>query len=199
MAKHPIEEYTTTKKNSNLLQDIGYDINGEKNGIWLPTLPDIYKDKTVEVRGKQFVGHDISKHMWGSDNKPVKSGIAAVLPEPEKVKVANLIQERWGQAHIGDHKGTGYDRACLDRLDLLHTLMSTFWQMACEKSSSADGKLNPPYGLVERINLQSLFMQLGITPHKSPKTWTQWVSNYAKDFTEFSLKPFRGRVQLPRP
>src|SRR5882757_7859535 len=143
MDGHPIEDYTTTKINSNLLEDIGYDINGKENGVWLPTFPDTYKNKSITIKGKKFKGHDITKHMWGSDNKPVKSGIATELPEEEKIQIVNLIQDLWGQAHIGDHKGTGYDKACIDRLDLLNNLMMSFWEQKCDKSTEASGKLRP--------------------------------------------------------
>lgn len=196
MDGHPIEQYTSTKVNGELLEDIGYDINGKENGVWLPTYPDIYKGKSVPVGGKKFKGHDISKHMWGEDNQAVKSGKAAVLPEAQKIPIVNQIQERWGQAHIGDHKGTGYDRACRDRLTLLTDLVLTFWESVCEKSSKSDGKLNPPYGLVGRINLQSQFMLNAIMPRRSPSRWTQWVSQYAKDFTELAKQPFRGRISF---
>jgi len=195
MDSHPIENFTTTEVNKNLLEDIGYDINGKENGIWLPTFPDIYKNKSVEVDGGAFKGYDISKYMWGADNVPVESGVATELPEEHKIPIVNIIQERWGQAHIGDHKGTGYDQACRDRLTLLTNLLLTFWISACEKSFDKNGKLNPPYGLVERINLQSRFMEHSIMPRNSPRSWTQWVSNYAKDFTDLAKKPFRGRIK----
>jgi hypothetical protein len=197
MDGHAIEEYTTTAVGTNLLEDIGYDINGKPNGVWLPTFPDIFKNKAVEVKGKVFKGHDITKHMWGNKNQPVESGLAEVLPDAQKIPIVNLIQARWGQAHIGDHKGTGYDRACRDRLDLLNNLLLTFWQSACSKSEN-NGKLNPPYGLVGRINLQSQFMLECISPRDSARQWTQWVSNYAKDFTELSKKPFRGVTKFSR-
>lgn len=184
MDGHAIEEYTTTTVGSDLLEDIGYDINGEENGVWLPTFPDIYKNKSIKLKGKTFKGVDISKSMWGD------------LPEEEKIPIVNLIQSRWGQAHIGDHKGTGYDRACRDRLDLLHNLLLNFWESACKKSTASNGKLRPPYGLVGRINLQSRFMLLSIMPRGEPKKWTQWVSNYAKDFTDISQQPFRGTVRF---
>jgi hypothetical protein len=192
MDPHEIEQYTTVDKNPELLEDIGYDINGEKNGVWLPTYPDLYKNKYVEITGKRFKGYDISKYMWAADNVPVKTGLAEVLPEEMKLKVVNLIQARWGQAHIGDHKGTGYDRACRDRLTLLTNLMMSFWEPKCEKSTDDSGKLRPPYGLVERINLQSEYMELCIMPRKSPRSWTQWVSNYAKDLTTLAQENYRG-------
>lgn len=189
MDGHPIEKYTTTKASgSKLIEDIGYNINGKGNGVWLPTYPDTYKGKSVTVDGKSSKGYHISNHMWGSDNKPVKSGKVTALPEEEKVPIVNLIQARWGQAHIGDHKATDYDKAARDRLALLTDLMLTFWKSACEKSSNSDGKLNPPYGLVERINLQSKFMCNAIMPRTSPASWTQWVSIYAKEFTDLAKK-----------
>jgi len=184
MDGHDIEKYTTTKKNGNLLEDIGYDINGKKNGVWLPTYPEIYKSKKVEVKGKRFDGWDISKYMWGYDNKPVKSGIAQQLPPEEKIRIINIIQSKWGQAHIGDHKGTDYDKACRERLTLLHSLMKTFWEPKCEKSTKTNRKLMPPYGLVERINLQSEYMLESIMPRKWPRNWTEYVSNYALDYAE---------------
>jgi hypothetical protein len=197
MDGHPVEQFTTTTKNSNLLEDIGYDVNGAENGVWLPTYPDIYKAKSITIKGKKFKGYDITKHMWGADSDTVKSGKAAALSEEAKVPIVNLIQGRWGQAHIGNHKATGYDQAARDRLTLLTDLLLTFWEDACEKSSDAAGKLNPPYGLVERINLQSKFMLNGIMPRDAPKSWTLWVSNYAKDYTDLAKKPFRGTIKFP--
>jgi hypothetical protein len=184
MDGHPIEQYTTTKVNGQLLEDIGYDINGKENGVWLPTFPDIYKKKKVSVKGKIFKGLEIGKQKWGD------------MSEEDKIPIVNIIQSKWGQAHIGDHKGTGYDRACRDRLTLLHNLLMTFWEPECKKSNDDNGKLIPPYGLVERINLQSQHMCNTIMPRKSPGEWSQWVSNYAKDFTDLAKKPFRGTISF---
>lgn len=36
----------------------------------------------------------------------------------------------------------------------------------------------------------------GIMPRDEPKAWTQWVSNYAKDYTDLCKQPFRGRVKF---
>jgi hypothetical protein len=196
MDGHSIEEYTTTQVGTNLLEDIGYDINGKPNGVWLPTFPDLYKNKSVEVKGKKYKGYDITGFMWGDDNKPVESGAADVLPDEQKIPIVNMIQSRWGQAHIGDHKGTGYDRTCRDRLTLLYNLMFTFWENACDKATDDNGKWRPPYGLVGRINLQSSFMLNCIMPRDEPKAWTQWVSNYAKDYTDLCKQPFRGKIKL---
>lgn len=195
MDPHSIEMLTTVKKNSNLLEDIGYDINAEENGVWLPTYPDLYKNKSIEINGKSYKGYDVSKYMWAADNIPVSSGGASVLPEATKIKVVNLIQARWGQAHIGDHKATKYDQACRDRLTLLKNLMVNFWIPKCNQSQDQNGKLRPPYGLVQRINLQSTFMNQSIMPRRSPREWQQWVSMYAKEFTELAKKGFRGKVQ----
>lgn len=180
MDEHKIEKYTTTKENKKLLEDIGYNINGKENGVWLPSYPDIYKTKKVKVKGKVFDGIDIGKSKWGS------------LSPEEKIRIIDIIQSKWGQAHIGDHKGTDYDKACRDRLTLLHSLMKTFWEPKCEKSTKTNDKLMPPYGLVERINLQSKYMLQCIMPRKWPRNWTEYVSNYALDYAEQYKKTHIG-------
>ena len=83
-------------------------------------------------------------------------------------------------AHVDNQ--TTYDDEAKERCNLLGDLMTTFWSVRCpEAQDQGDGKYYPPYGLVARINLQSVFMQRRITG--KPTYWQSWVSPLAQDYS----------------
>jgi hypothetical protein len=89
---------------------------------------------------------------------------------------------------------TTYDSEAEKRCNLLGDLTRDFWSVKCKKAKRSDGKFYPPYGLVNRINLQSAFLKSRLTG--TPKRWKSWVSLLAQDFTH-ALK--KRKVKLVKP
>ena len=122
------------------------------------------------------------------------------LDEKDQDYVGKVVMgETYLQMHYTDHDDpymdmphlTTYDGEAMERCDLLACLMDTFWSGACKKGTDASGKFYPPYGLIERINLQSEFMRERITG--SPKKWRSFVSPLAQRFAKGVRK---GKIKL---
>jgi hypothetical protein len=193
MAKSRIEEWTIAGK---IEQDIGYSIDCAQNGIWLPYLPSIYTIKHVsqEIKEKYGVSGSDARMttFYGTRWEP--------LHDDTKHDIGYMIMSETSlQFHYTDHDDPYhhidtdecYDDNAQERCDQLADLMTTFWKPQCEHAKDkADGKIPPPYGLVERINLQSKYMRNGITG--LPRLWTEWVTTLVQDFIADLLS---GRVK----
>lgn len=175
MAPSKLEKWTTTSKGPKLKQDIGYDIDCTLNGIWLPHLPHVYwtSYKTQTKRWCDIYGK------WSE-----------LDPDEQEFVGKVVMGETSLQMHYTDHDdpyidmphNTTYDGEAKKRCDMLAQLMDKFWSIKCKKSKGSDGKLRPPYGLVERINLQSEFMRKRITG--PPGRWKSFVSPLAQVFAK---------------
>ncbi len=180
MAKSSKLEQWTREDLGVIMQDIGYTIDGARNGIWLPNLPEIYSQKRVRPKGPTMMEE------YGTQWSQMRSD--------EKHTVAYMIQsELWLQFHYTDHDDPyhhidtteSYDGNALARCDLLGELLTKFWSVKCPQAKPND-KFYPPYGLVERINLQSDYMRIRITGN--PRRWREWVTELAQDFTHDLLE-----------
>jgi hypothetical protein len=176
MAPSALEDWTLASKGK-IKEDIGYNIDGAENGIWLPHLPHIhwtrYMDRINKVRFSDVFG------TWGRLRDYRRKAIGYVI-----------MGETFLQMHYTDHddpyahvdNDTTYDDEAKERCNLLGELMEDFWATHCpESQDDSDGKRYPPYGLVARINLQSLYMRRRMTGR--PTFWCSWVSPLAQDYT----------------
>lgn len=173
MAKSRLEKWTKAEKNK-IKEDIGYNIDCAQNGIFLPHLPEIYWTKHkagTKTPQSKFYGASWSE-----------------LSNSSKTSIGFLIMgDTWLQMHYTDHddpykhidNDTNYDDQCKARCNRLADLMERRAKNAkCEDDT--DKKLNPPYELVELINLESLKIKLNITGR--PGWWKDFVSPLAQDF-----------------
>jgi hypothetical protein len=169
-------ENWTREDQGKIKQDIGYSIDCAQNGIWLPYLPSIYTIKHVSKTVKQPMNTYYGTR-WEPLHSDAKHDIAYMI-----------MSETWLQFHYTDHDAPyhhidsteNYDGNAQARCNLLADVMETFWKDKCPKAKD-DDKFFPPYGLVERINLQSEYMKQRITG--KPSYWREWVTDLAQDFT----------------
>jgi hypothetical protein len=174
MAPSKLEKWTSVSKNAKLKEDVGYSIDCTRNGIWLPHLPHIHwtSYKTATKRWCDIYGK------WSK------------LDFNDQLDIGRLVMgETSLQMHYTDHDdpyadvphNTTYDNNAKQRCNTLAALMLTFWDVKCPegKDPADNNKMYPPYGLVERINLQSDYMKKRISGH--PSRWKEFVSPLATE------------------
>lgn len=173
MAPSRLEKWTVASK-GDLKEDIGYSIDCAQNGIFLPHLPEIYF--TRHAPGTKT---PMSKHYgqtW------------AGLSDASKASIGDLVMTETSlQMHYTDHDDPyvhvdddqNYDDECKKECNDLADLMQLFANNA--KCKDANGKLNPPYSLVFKINGSSADVRMRITGF--PVAWTSWVSPLAQNLT----------------
>jgi hypothetical protein len=171
MAQSDLEQWTRAK-HGKIVEDIGYNVDCTRNGLWMPHLPHVY-----------WTSYRTKTKRWCD-----KYGKWSKLDPDEQDFVGQVVmgETNW-QMHYTDHDDpyadmphdTTYDGNALDRCQLLAELMEDFWSIKCEEGEDAlSGKLVPPYGLVERINLQSDYMLQRMTG--PPGKWKEFVSPLAQ-------------------
>lgn len=192
MKESRLEKWTWTgAPGSQLTEDIGYNIDGAENGVWLPHLPHIYFTRKIPgTDPKRPTFAEYYGVAWG--DSLVKKGKGVQLSEDAKLQIGLFIMlELWLQMHFTEHGArykyldnkTTYDGEARQRCNLLADLMLSFWSQKCQEAPRDDGTLNPPYGLVERINLQSKYILERITGR--PDRWQSWVGTLAQEVWQF--------------
>lgn len=176
MAKSNVEEWTRDTKGT-IKQDVGYNIDGADNGIWLPHLPHIhwtsYQNKKKKVRFSDIYGK------WSELEPYQQAWVGAVVMGDTRLQM-HYTDHDDPYAHVNNL--TTYDDEALKRCNLLADLMKKFWSKKCPKEKNKK-PLDPPYGIVLRLNLQSLYMKQRISG--PPKKWKSWVSPLAQDYTQW--------------
>lgn len=198
MAASALEKWTCASKGK-ILEDIGYNIDGAPNGIFLPHLPHIHFTRHFEYIDSH--GQTRSETKVATSGKragqTVKKTFADVfgswrsLSSLRRNAIGFLVMgETWLQMHYTDHDDpyahvdneTNYDDEVKGRCNLLANLVPTYFAARCPHAKTDDGKYFPPYGLVSRINGISQYFKTRITG--KPSYWQSWVSPLAQDYTQ---------------
>ncbi|AHG92991.1 hypothetical protein J421_5456 (plasmid) [Gemmatirosa kalamazoonensis] len=185
MAKTQIEQWTCESKGK-IKEDIGYNIDGAPNGIWLPHLPHIhwtrFMNKATKTRFSDVFG------TWSSLSDYRRKAVGYVI-----------MSETWLQMHYTDHKGSykyvdddeNYNNEAKTRCNLLANVMTAFHAPKCpDGKDPLDGKYYPPYGLVGRLYGQANWLRRRITGN--PRYWSSWVSPLAQEFTHDLMEDHVG-------
>lgn len=173
MDKSNLETWTRESK-GRIKEDIGYNIDCAQNGIFLPHLPEIYFTRYKEgtkIRMSEYYGQT-----WTGLSLSAKESIGFLV-----------MGETLLQMHYTDHDDpyvhmdneTTYDSEAKQECNQLADLMRLKALQA--KCKDDDGKVKPPYSLVNRINAKSNKLKAQITGF--PKRWESWVSPLAQEFT----------------
>jgi hypothetical protein len=175
MAKSKVETWTLASKGK-IKEDVGYNIDGADNGIWLPHLPHIhwtsYMDRAKKIRFSDHYG------TWKDLSPEEQTWIGIVVMGDTQLQM-HYTDHDDAYAHVDND--TTYDDEALERCNLLADLMQDVWSRKCPKERKKK-KLDPPYGIIERLNLQSQYMRNRISG--PPKRWKSWVSPLAQDYTQ---------------
>lgn len=201
LAKSDLEKWTCASKGK-IKEDIGYNVDGAPNGIFLPHLPHIHFTRHFEYLSAdgQVKGETKTATKGKRKGQVVPKTFADIfgpwskLPPARRNAIGYLVMnETWLQMHYTDHDDpyvhvdhdTNYDGEVKDRCNLLANLMPTYFAPRCPHAKSDDGKFNPPYGLVSRINGISAYFRTRMTG--KPTNWQSWVSPLAQDFTAAAI------------
>lgn len=172
----------TSKKQSGYLEpnDVGYNINSAKNGIWLPSVPDMFR-KIEDKEPERWWG---SQKKWNKDNadKPVRISIE----EWEKVDAAFIVMkavER--QFHKGPHKRVGepdnnYVVMAINRLRQVTVYLNHYTEicpMEDDGSTREKEPYYPPNGVIMILDLLSDSLKRELLG--DPSTWNYFISKYA--------------------
>jgi hypothetical protein len=194
MKRSKVESWTRKSKGK-IKQDIGYDIDGAPNGVFLPHLPEIYFTRRIETgmwddAAGDFVTQSVTMakgygQSWGDNKKKKQKGLSANAKESI---VYTIMLETSLQAHFSDHDASyihtdaamTYDLDCQRECDQLDDLMKLKSQL-CPQKSNPKPSFNPPYSLVGLINGKSAEVLTRITGR--PKKWSSWISAAAHQLT----------------
>jgi hypothetical protein len=187
MAPSHVESWTREEKGK-IKEDIGYNIDCAQNGIFLPHLPEIYF-----TRHKEGTNTPMAQY-YGQEWKPLSASA--------QESIGSLVMgETSLQMHYRDHSAPyvhvdndmSYDLEAKQECNHLADMMRLKALKA--RCKDGDGKVNPPYSLVQRINHKSRELKSRITGF--PRRWRSWVSPLAQDYTA-SLKRTDGPLHRSR-
>ena len=197
MKGHRIE--SVIKKGSIFTGDTGYTINNCANGVYLPAYP------------KKYHG------IWGGKTYPktypVLDGGSPVVvknllnDKAFKLSVMKPAMDKVGQAHIGNHKGhyiedldkynKTYPRVVKNELN---KIVSRVIQKGKECPFCVDtkGKPKQPFVPPYKVNqwLDNLSVDIAKKLQSSPKKWTYFISEIAKDYCKEIIIPLVGKSKF---
>lgn len=145
---------TAGGKSYTLKANIGFNVNGNHNGIWLPG------NYAIRATKPQF---NPTKKSW--------SDLIVSNPTWCYAYMTACVEQAGGQFHDSHTK---YSSAVLDILDKVHVRLSEH-QDACEECASKT-EIYPPYVLKARLYLLSAYLRSQVR-HK-PGTWKEpWITS----------------------
>ncbi len=182
-----IDEYSEGQA-SKIKEDgfIGYDVNAAENGEWLPSpyalsmCNDWPSEKDVQVLKRRRLGD-----------------FKGISEEFKTAYVAAAIETFDRQFHMSHGDYEDKVREILDTVAERLALMSDGGICPeAQKNKSSDGKFDPPYGLVARLNvLSNNLRRLVIGPLWRPPLYTDGkTKEYAKDLKVTTKKGTIDRV-----
>jgi len=173
MAPSRLETWTLEEKGK-IKEDVGYNIDCAQNGIFLPHLPEIYW-----TRHKPGTKIPMSKYYgqtWTDLSSSSKESIGFIIMGETNLQMHYTDHD---DPYINVDNESTYDDECKQECNHLADFMNMKSMLA--KCEDDDGKLDPPYILVYKINAKSREIKGRITG--SPQRWTSWVSPLAQEYT----------------
>ncbi|MFQ5503536.1 MAG: hypothetical protein ACE5F1_01925 [Planctomycetota bacterium] len=182
MSKVPaLEAWTTASKGGKVKEDIGYNIDGARNGIFLPRYPDIFGTKTIEVpkpgggtqrmEGRKYYGRSWSE----LDGDEKKSVAYTIMCETGR----QIHQTSHGAKYISD-PNKSYNKEAADACSTLADFIKAK-QLACPCDEQKAEPYDPPYDLVRLIDLESDKIRRRMTGRV--KRWSTWCTRLAEECT----------------
>lgn len=171
----------TTKKKpgkiENTLHDVDWDVNAARNGIWLPSVPDMYR--IVEI-GKE------PEVWWGKQTK--KSG-RKFLSKSEKKHISFLVMSNVKrQFHKGSHKSAAlpddsYVLYGINELKKVKVFLK-YYSKECPMEDGTKTKrdkepFRPPHGIAHIMDLLSDHLKRELVGE--PTSWNYFISEYAME------------------
>ncbi|MFV9615437.1 MAG: hypothetical protein ACNYZG_05735 [Gammaproteobacteria bacterium] len=179
-----LESWTTESKGSKIKEDIGYNIDGAKNGIFLPRYPDIFGTKrdfpktesdgsVTKVTGPEYYG----RGTWSELDPDEKKAIAYYIMCETGLQ---LHQTSHGAKYISD-PNKNYNKEAKDACVNLAGFIK-LKQMACPVDGQKDKPYDPPYGVVSLINTESDNIRKRMSGCRI-SNWTTWCTRISEQLT----------------
>jgi hypothetical protein len=159
--------------------DVGYDVNCYQNGIWLPSVPDMFRK--AEGEPKRWWG---DQTRWNKENPAKPTRVS--LDEWERCDAAFIVMDAVKrQFHKGPHGSVGephtnYVVMAIGRLRQL-TAFLNFFAESCpmeDDGSTRDGPpFWPPYGVIPILHALSTNLHGELVGH--PSEWNYFISEFA--------------------
>ncbi len=171
----------TSKEQPGYLEpnDVGYDVNSSGNGIWLPSVPDMFRK--IGGEPERWWGDQKTWNKKNADKPPRVS-----IDEWEKVDAAFIVMESVKrQFHKGPHGNVGepsnnYVVMAINRLRQVTVYLNHFAEicpMEDDGSKRDEPPFYPPNGVIKILNLLSDSLEKELEGH--PSTWNYYISEYA--------------------
>jgi len=178
---------TTSKGAAGKLEpnDVGYDVNHANNGIWLPSVPDMFR-RTQGQRPARWWG---DQARW--NGKYPKRPARVSLEDWEKADAAFIVMEAAKrQFHKGEHGSVGephnnYVEEAIRRVRRL-TIVCQAYSKVCPMEAGEpkkDPPFVPPYRLIGMLD--DVSRGLGRELTGSPETWNFYISEFALRCSQF--------------
>lgn len=166
--------------------DVGYDVNHANNGIWLPSVPDMFRESDGKQPNRWW--GDQKKWNRKNSNKPPRIS----LEEWEKCDAAFIVMEKVKrQFHKGQHGHVGkphenYVTMAISKLKEVTVFVEHYAEI-CPMEDDGSSRKSPPYwpayGLIPILD--ALSRELKKELEGSPESWNYYISEYAKKCSEW--------------
>ncbi|MBN1441710.1 MAG: AHH domain-containing protein [Planctomycetes bacterium] len=179
------------KSEGKIKGDIGYDVDGAENGVWLPTHAKLSagmgKRQTIQICDEDNPARTLSYAELG-EKKPKKkidgewkevedaAGAPLAFIEHYTRAAMDLTRRQFHDSH------SDYSNHVVKRLNKLHVKLCKITRDCPDCKKMLGEKLPPPYGLVHRLNAISGLLRGKL--QGPPTSWTPpvFTSNYAKSY-----------------
>ncbi len=159
----------------NTLHDVDWDVNSARNGIWLPSVPDLYRLKGGEPA------------VWWGDQNKKKYPNRVNLTDSQRNNISFIVMKAVGrQFHKGPH-GTAapphqsYVDLGLKELKKIKVFLQ-YYSNVCpmedgEEKKRKEPPYRPPHGIANTLDLLSDRLKRELLG--PPSTWKYFISKYA--------------------
>lgn len=157
----------------NTLHDVDWDVNAARNGIWLPSVPDLYRvvDGDPEI-------------WWG---KQTKKSEREFLSETDKENISYIVMKAVSrQFHKGSHTSAApphqsYVELGLDNLSKIKKVLKYYSKNCPMEDGNNTKRDNPPYRPPHKI-AKTLDLLSDVLKNEligAPSTWKYFISKFA--------------------
>jgi hypothetical protein len=173
----------TSKGGAGVLEpnDVGYNVNSAENGIWLPSVPDMFRKPKGGPEPALWWGDQTS---WNKRHPTKPPRVTA--EDWQKADAAFIVMEAVKrQFHKGAHGNVGlpHENYVVMAIDRLSDIKKYLDHYAARCPMEEDGKPRkqppywPPYDLVAVLGLLSGALARELVGH--PESWNYFISEYA--------------------
>jgi len=165
------------------LGDVPWDVNSSRNGIWLPSVPDMYR----KTGGK---APDV---WWGYQKK--STGRTSLRVKQKREIAYKVMEAEKLQFHKGSHKNAAkpernYVKLGKEELDNIKKFVK-YYSKECPTETNGKKRgtqpIYPPCGLATILDLLSDRLKMELEGH--PRSWNYFISVLARECRDWFNEP----------